>query len=130
MFQYSRVTLGAQQRWWLQEALAGMDSTTLFFGSVDKLEQLMDPKMAAGEIVVLEMPQVINLDTTGLDALEGLLRLLRKRGGRLILADLTEQPLSLLRRSGFLDELGRENLFENLESALAAAHATAAPAMS
>src|SRR3989344_1418477 len=28
------VTLGTQQRWWLQEVLAGMDSTTLFFGSV------------------------------------------------------------------------------------------------
>ena len=28
------VTLGSQQRWWLQETLVGMDSTTLFFGSV------------------------------------------------------------------------------------------------
>ena len=28
------VTLGTQQRWWLQETLVGMDSTTLFFGSV------------------------------------------------------------------------------------------------
>ena len=27
------VTLGTQQRWWLQETLIGMDSTTLFFGS-------------------------------------------------------------------------------------------------
>ncbi len=58
------------------------------------------------------------------------MRLLRKRSGRLILTDLTEQPLSLLRRSGFVDELGRENISEDLESALAAAHAPAAPAMS
>ncbi len=27
------VTLGAQQQWWLQEVLAGMDSTALFFGA-------------------------------------------------------------------------------------------------
>ena len=27
------VTLGTQQRWWLQDVLAGMDSTALFFGS-------------------------------------------------------------------------------------------------
>ena len=27
------VTLGTQQRWWLQETLVGMDSTALFFGS-------------------------------------------------------------------------------------------------
>jgi hypothetical protein len=27
------ITLGAQQKWWLQDILAGMDSTTLFFGA-------------------------------------------------------------------------------------------------
>ncbi|ANQ83965.1 hypothetical protein dqs_0897 [Azoarcus olearius] len=27
------VTLGAQQQWWLQDALAGMDSTALYFGA-------------------------------------------------------------------------------------------------
>ena len=27
------VTLGAQQQWWLQDLLAGMDSTVLFFGA-------------------------------------------------------------------------------------------------
>jgi SulP family sulfate permease len=96
---------------------------SLFFGSVDKLERLMDPGVGRGHVVVLEMHQVINLDTTGLDALEGLLRMLRKRGGRLILAEPTEQPLSLLQRSGFLKELGRENVFTDFESALASARA-------
>ena len=77
--------------------------------------------MATGQIVVLEMHQVINLDTTGLDALQGLLRMLRKRGGRLILAEPTEQPLSLLRRSGFLEEIGPQNVFSDFEAALASA---------
>jgi SulP family sulfate permease len=94
---------------------------SLFFGSVDKIERLMDPAMATGQIVVLEMHQVINLDTTGLDALQGLLRMLRKRGGRLILAEPTEQPLSLLRRSGFLEEIGPQNVFSDFEAALASA---------
>ncbi|HPA88767.1 MAG TPA: SulP family inorganic anion transporter [Quisquiliibacterium sp.] len=92
---------------------------SLFFGSVGKLEQLFDPIDALPDVVVLEMHQLINLDTTGLDTLETLLRLLRKRGGRLIIAAATEQPRSLMRRSGFLDELGPENLFEDLEDALA-----------
>ncbi len=99
---------------------------SLFFGSVTKLEQLMDPTMPAGETVILELHQVINIDTTGLDALESLHKLLLKRGGRLILAEPTEQPLSLLRRSGFLDALGRENLFSDFEAALAAARQPAA----
>jgi SulP family sulfate permease len=96
---------------------------SIFFGSVTKLEGLMDPARPLPEIVVLEMHKVINIDTTGLDALEALLHTVKKRGGRLILADLNEQPLSLIERSGFLEELGRENVFPNLDSALASAAA-------
>ncbi len=93
---------------------------SLFFGSVTKLEQLTDPLSLKAEAVVLEMHKVINIDTTGLEALEGLLRLLKARAGRLIVVGLNEQPLSLMRRSGFLDKLGEQNRFEDLESAFEA----------
>jgi SulP family sulfate permease len=100
---------------------------SLFFGTATRIEQLDDPAGPAGEIVVLDLHQLISMDTTGLEALQGLLRSLRRRGGRLILAEATEQPLSLIRRGGLLDELGRENLFADLESALEAARRTPAP---
>lgn len=92
---------------------------SLFFGSVTKLEQLLDPARPH-EVVVLEMDKVINLDTTGLDALESLHRMLVRRGGRLVIAEPNPQPLSLLRRSGFLEELGPDAVFEELDAALAA----------
>ncbi|MCM5569686.1 sulfate permease [Burkholderiaceae bacterium FT117] len=92
---------------------------SLFFGSVTKLEQLLDPAHPH-EVVVLEMDKVINLDTTGLDALENLHRMLVRRGGRLVIAEPNPQPLSLLRRSGFLDELGPDAVFDELDEALAA----------
>jgi SulP family sulfate permease len=66
------------------------------------------------------MAKVINLDTTGLDALESLHRLLVRRGGRLVIAEPNPQPLSLIRRSGFLEELGPDAVFEELDEALAA----------
>jgi SulP family sulfate permease len=91
---------------------------SIFFGSVNKLEALLDPDKPLPDIVILEMHKVINIDTTGLDALESLLHTQKKRGGRLILADLNEQPLSLLRRSGFLEELGVENVFDDFDQAL------------
>ncbi len=96
---------------------------SIFFGSVTKLESLLDPAKPLPGVVILEMHKVINIDTTGLDALEALLHTLRQRGGRLILADLNQQPLSLLERSGFLDELGRENVFDDFDEALRAAAA-------
>jgi SulP family sulfate permease len=97
---------------------------SIFFGSVTKIESLLDPARALPDVVILEMHKVINIDTTGLDAFESLHATLRKRGGRLILVDLNEQPLSLLARSGFIAELGRENLFDDLDDAIEASAAT------
>ena len=90
---------------------------SLFFGSVGKLDALLDPAEALPDIVILEMHQVINVDTTGLDALKSLHRHLERLGGRLVVADLNPQPASLLRRSGFLDSLGPDSVFERLDDA-------------
>lgn len=91
---------------------------SLFFGSVTKLEHLLDPHREQADVTILEMHQIINLDTTGLDALENLHSLISKRGGRLILVALNEQPLSLLNRSHFADVLGAANIAPSMEDAL------------
>ena len=64
------------------------------------------------------MHQVINIDTTGLDALEALHDVLLEEGRHLILAGLTTQPASLIRRSGFIEELGEANVASDLSAAL------------
>jgi len=97
---------------------------SLFFGSVTKLEQLLDPSRPLADIVVLELHQVINLDTTGLDALQSLHRMLARRGGRLVIAEPNAQPLSLIRRSGFIDEIGADAVFDDLDAALTAISAS------
>lgn len=94
---------------------------SLFFGSVDRLEVLSAPGRAVPEALVLEMHQVINLDTSALEALQELHAHLQRHGGRLLIAELSGQPLSLIERSGFLEELGQNALFERLADALAAA---------
>ncbi len=94
---------------------------SFFFGSVNKLEILADPRKSLPDVVILEMHKVINLDTTALDALEALHATLKRRGGRLMLADLNEQPLGLLRRSGVIEDIGADNVFASLEAAMRAA---------
>ncbi|MEO7743484.1 MAG: SulP family inorganic anion transporter [Usitatibacter sp.] len=94
---------------------------SIFFGSVNKLETLLDPARPLPDVVILEMHKVINMDTTGLDALEALHNTLARRGGRLMLVDLNEQPASLLARSGLVHEIGPQNVFENIDDALDAA---------
>ncbi len=71
-----------------------------------------------GLVLILDLHMVINLDSTCLDTLEGLHRSLRKRGALLVLCDANEHPLSLMRRSGFIEKLGAENLLPDLPAAI------------
>ncbi len=91
---------------------------SLFFGSVTKLEFLLDPARPLPKVLILEMHKVINIDTTAMDALESVHARVVREGGLMLVAGANEQPLSLMRRSGFVKLLGPENLRSSLEDAL------------
>ncbi|WP_434513671.1 SulP family inorganic anion transporter [Dechloromonas sp. ARDL1] len=95
---------------------------SLFFGAVNKLEALLDPAAGHPEVVILDMAQLIQLDTTGLEGLENLLDKLKKRGCTLLVCGLNSQPGSLLYRSGFIDHLGDDNVCPDLSHALQRAY--------
>lgn len=98
-----RVTLNRVSPSRLEAHLYG----SLFFGAVTKLDALTDAveRAAHGVDVRLDASDLQLLDTTGLDALEGVQQAIARRGGRLSIDGLHEQPLSLMRRSGFLARL-------------------------
>lgn len=100
---------------------------TLFFGAVGKVESLPDRLRADTRVVVLEMHRLISVDTSGVDALVQLHRQLQRRGVRLIVAALNEQPRSLLSRSGFDALLGEHGIAPTLAAALDAAQLYAEP---
>ena len=97
---------------------------SLFFGSVTKLERLLDPNAKLPDVLIVEMHQTINMDNSGLDALESLQKLITRRGGLMMIAGANEQPLMLMKRSGFVKLLGEDNLRSSLEDAL---HIVGAP---
>ena len=79
---------------------------SLFFGAVGKIEELPARLAPDTRVLVLEMHRMISMDTSGLDALEQLHRVLHRQGTVLLLAEVNAQPLGLIRRSGFADRLG------------------------
>jgi SulP family sulfate permease len=87
----------------------------LFFGAVGKVEELAAQVPVGTRAVVLEMHRLISMDTSGLDALQQLHRTLARRDVALVLANVNEQPLSLIRRSGFEARIGAENIVPKLE---------------
>ena len=101
---------------------------SIFFGSISKLEAITATPQPLPDIVVLDLHRVINMDTTGLDALQSLHRHILEHGDRLVLCAANRQPLSLMKRAGFLEELGDGNLFDSLDEAYAALRGTSHPA--
>ncbi|WP_374433662.1 SulP family inorganic anion transporter [Inhella sp.] len=87
---------------------------SLFFGAVGKVEGLAEQVAAGTRAVVLDLHRLVQLDTSGLDSLRQLHRALQRREVALVLADVNEQPLSLIRRSGFEAELGAANIVPKL----------------
>ena len=91
---------------------------SLFFGAVGKVESISDQIDAGTRAVVLDMQRLVLLDSSGLDALEQLHRTLKRQEIGLVLANVNDQPLGLMRRSGFEAELGAEHIVPNIAAAM------------
>ena len=110
-----------------QPVLSGQDGRgeahrrdgALFFGAVKRVEALEDrlPRHA----LVIDLKNLIYVDSSGADSLMSLQRACSKHGVRLIACGLAHQPLDMLRRCGFTDTLGEANQCPDLASGLAAA---------
>ena len=93
----------------------------LFFGAVELLSRL--ERNLPARTLVLDLKNLIYMDSSGEDALEGLVRTAHKRGVRLILCGLAHQPLEMAQRSGLQQRVGAENLFPTLAEGVRAATA-------
>ncbi|MCU7376549.1 SulP family inorganic anion transporter [Paucibacter sp. O1-1] len=86
----------------------------LFFGAVGKVEGLAESLPAGCHTLVLDLHQLISIDTSGLDALVQLQRTLARQGQRLVLCGLNEQPASLIARGGLAEALGPDGIHADL----------------
>ncbi len=97
----------------------------LFFGAVGKVEALPDRLPAQTRVVVLALERLIAMDTSGLDALVQLRRNLARQDRTLVLCQIHEQPMGLIRRSGQDELFGQANLQLTLAQGLARARGLA-----
>jgi SulP family sulfate permease len=89
-----------------------------FFGCVDKLESALHGLNQEPTVLILRMRRVLAMDATGLNALEDLHARLKRKKKHLILCGPHTQPLFMMVKAGFLDELGQENACESIDLAL------------
>ena len=109
------------------QALIGQDGRisayrfygALFFGAVKLVEAIEDrlPQKA----VILDLKNIIYIDSSGADALMALAHVCQKRQVRLLICGLNHQPMDIAKRTGLLDLVGKDCLPDwgtGLETAL------------
>ena len=82
---------------------------SLFFGATAKIDPIVQAveSLPPGSNVVLDALHLVHLDTSGLDALRQLHKVILLRQGTLAIENLHEQPREVIERAGFLLELER-----------------------
>ena len=97
----------------------------LFFGAVKLVEALEDhlPERA----LVIDLKNLIYVDSSGADALLALARTCRQRRVTLVLCGLTHQPRDIAARSGLLELVTPAHCVDDLAAGLAAARRVSEP---
>ncbi|MGN0328703.1 MAG: SulP family inorganic anion transporter [Lachnospira sp.] len=88
----------------------------MFFAAADKF---MDINTESDiKVIVLRMRGVPAMDISALRSLKNIHSLCRKRGITLVFSHVQEQPMSVMEKAGFVNEIGAENFCENIDAAL------------
>ena len=89
----------------------------MFFASSEKFSSV--PVKDNIKTVILRMRNVPSLDATAMESLYAIYNDCKKNSINLVLSHTNEQPLSVMKKAGFYDELGADNFLPNIDEALA-----------
>ncbi len=100
-------------------------SGPFFFGMVDRFQHAINSSNANIRVYVLQMRDVLAIDTTGIQSLDLFLKQRALRNYEVVLAEIPPDTRRILRKMGFLKRVGKDNVCYNLECALQRAKALA-----
>jgi SulP family sulfate permease len=89
-----------------------------FFGAAETFKETLATVAGNPRVLIIRMRSVLALDSTGMHALKEVVHRSRREKTLVLLSDVHMQPLVALTGSAVLDEIGKENLFGNLDDAL------------
>ncbi len=88
----------------------------MFFADADKFSKF--PIKEGDKVLIIRMRNVPALDGSAMKSLESLYDVCRKKEITLLLSHVNEQPMSVMKKSGFFDEVGAEHFLANIDAAL------------
>jgi SulP family sulfate permease len=90
----------------------------LFFGAAGKLARTLAHIQRPAATLILRMGNVPFLDSTGIHAIEEMVRDFKRHGASVILVELRANVRYKLERAGVIAHLGEDNVIDTLENAL------------
>ena len=94
-----------------------------FFGAVSTFKDTIGRIAGNPKVLIIRLRNVPAMDSTGMHALKDVVHRSRGDGTLVLLSDVQAQPLAALTRSPILDEIGSNNVFDNIDDALERARA-------
>lgn len=88
------------------------------FGAAEKMEDAIEELSEMPKVLILRLHLVTAMDATALNTLESVTERFQHHGGTVILSGLHRQPLDMLRKAGFVQQIGRNNLVAHFDDAL------------
>lgn len=94
----------------------------IFFGVVQDFIHKTKELNQSMEVLILDMRHTHAIDASAVDAINKLLAQCSKLNIKLYLTHVNEQPVRVLKRMGFTDRLGEENIYETKTKAIVDAY--------
>lgn len=91
-------------------------SGPLFFGAADKILKISLEE--ADKCLVLRMRSVNAIDATAMHSLEGLYKQCVRKNITLVFSHVNEQPMKVMEKDQFVEQVGRENFCVHIDDAL------------
>ena len=92
-----------------------------FFGASEKFSNAMKVVNKTPRVLIIRMRNVPAMDATGFHALENVCANSCRKGITILLSGVQKQPMTVLKKSGFITKLGKDKIYPNIDMALARA---------
>lgn len=91
-------------------------SGPLFFAAADQLLEINSKQYT--KVIVIRMRSVPAIDASAMKSLRELAERAKKKNITLVFSHINEQPMSVMKKDGFIEHIGAENFRENIVDAL------------
>lgn len=88
----------------------------MFFAASDKFRYVLSDQNI--DILCIRMRNVPAIDATGVETLMRMVQRCERHGVKVIFSHVNEQPMHAMEKAGFIEQVGRENFCDHIDTAL------------